>query len=208
MGNLPSPIQYHIHRGQDIPTAWPYAYVLAANGLYKLADHPVFYASLRLGPARVAGLSRWPEEGVLLRVPKIPAKWLYTVLEHAQKAGEQRSGGAGEIVRPVEQMYQFHWNGGGWRVAVPKQRTGVGYIIYQVGQDANVVLELHSHHEMRAFFSGVDNRDEQGARFYAVIGRIYSRPEIRLRLGVYGDFVELPAMALFEGLGPFEEAGC
>jgi hypothetical protein len=53
----------------------------------------------------------------------------------------------------------------------------------------------------------VDNRDEQGARFYAVIGRIYSRPEIRLRLGVYGDFVDLPAAALFEGLGPFTDAG-
>lgn len=144
---------------------------------------------------------------MLLRVPRIPAKWLYAVLEHAQKAGSGERG-AGKVMRPIEQMYQFHWVGGGWRVAVPRQRAGVGHVIYQVGQDANVVLELHSHHEMRAFFSGVDNRDEQGCRFYAVIGRIYSRPEIRLRLGVYGDFVDLPAAALFEGLGPFEDAGC
>jgi PRTRC genetic system protein A len=196
MANLPSPISYHIHTGGALPPAWPYAYVLAANGLYKLVDHPHFYASLRLARARVAGLCRWPEEGVRLRVPRIPERWLWAVWEHARKAGGLRS---------IEQMYQFHRVDGGWRVAVPRQRAGAGHVVYEVGQDANVVLELHSHHEMRAFFSGIDNRDEQAARFYAVIGRIYSRPEIRLRLGVYGDFVELPAGCLFEGLGPFEE---
>lgn len=202
MANLPSPIQYHTYTGQHIPTAWPYAYLLAQNGVYKLVDTPHFYASLRIAPARVAGLCRWPEEGVLLRVPKIPAGWLRAVLVHARAAGR-----GAMIPTPIEQMYHFHFFGqpggewampGEWRVSVPTQTASAGRVSYWGGSESTVVLDLHSHHEMGAFFSETDNRDEQGCRLYAVIGRIYSRPEIRVRLGVYGDFVELPAAAVFE----------
>lgn len=201
MIGLPNPIQYHVYQGQDLPTAWPYAYVLAANGVYKLVDTPHFYASLRIAPARVAGLCRWPEEGMLLRVPKIPAKWLRAVLEHAKQQGS-----GGPISRPIEQMYHFHHLPEGWRVQVPAQKASAGRVGYWGGNEATVVLDLHSHHEMPAFFSGTDNRDELGCRFYAVIGKIYTRPEIRLRLGLFGDFMELPVAALFQGLGEFVDS--
>lgn len=203
MANLPNPIQYHTYTGQYIPGVWPYAYLLAQNGLYKLADTPHFYASLRLASARVAGLCRWPEEGVLLRVPKIPARWLASVLAHARRAGS-----AGVVMRPIEQMYHFHWINGEWRVSVPSQEASAGRVVYRGGDESTVVLDLHSHHEMPAFFSGTDNRDEQGIRFYAVIGRIFTKPEIRLRLGVCGDFFEFPAAGLFEELGEFDDAAC
>jgi hypothetical protein len=56
---------------------------------------------------------------------------------------------------------------------------------------------------MAAFFSPTDDRDEGGFRFYAVIGRLLTRPELRLRLGMYGDFWEVPVTALFTDPGPF-----
>lgn len=208
---LPSPIEYHIYTGQSLPLASPYAYVVAANGVYKIVDNPRFYASLRIAPARVAGLTRWPETGVLLRVPKIPATWLRAALSHARDA-VQGSRGAGGIVGPVEQMYHFHFfaseecrfmSRGEWKVSVPRQDASAGRVRYRGGDESTVLLDLHSHHEMGAFFSSTDNADAQGCRFDAVIGRIFSRPEIRLRLAVYGDFVELPAGFLFEGLGEF-----
>ena len=140
-----------------------------------------------------------------------PARWLWQVLEHAQKA----LAGNTEIT-PVEQMYHFHWinsphptptpPGGAWRVSVPSQQASAGRVSYRGGNEASIVLDLHRHHAMPAYFSPVDNGDEQGCRFYAVIGKIYDRPEIRLRLGVYGDFIELEPLFLFEGLGPFTEA--
>lgn len=205
---LPSPIKYHIYTGQDILNSWPYAYVLAQNGLFKLVDTPHFYASLRLSAARVAGLRCWPEEGVLLRVPKIPATWLAAVLADARCVSSVQVSG---VRCPVEQMYHFHhfraadkWPFG-WQVSRPRQQATAGSVRYHGGEEPTIVLDLHSHHEMPAYFSGTDNRDEQGCRFYAVIGRIYSRPEIRLRLGVYGDFFEFPAAALFEGLGEFND---
>ena len=56
-----------------------------------------------------------------------------------------------------------------------------------------VVIEIHSHHAMPARFSGTDDADETGFRVYGVIGRLPEQPEIRLRVGVYGYFWEVPA---------------
>ena len=64
---------------------------------------------------------------------------------------------------------------------------------------SNVMVDLHSHGNMGAFWSGTDNADEQGFRVYGVIGRLDERPEIRLRLGVYGYWFPIPVSLLFDG---------
>jgi PRTRC genetic system protein A len=202
---LPNPIKYHFYQGQDLPESWPYAYLVAQEGVYKMVDTPHFWAYVRLAACRVAGLYHFVDTpaAAILNVPKIPSTWLYAVLDHARKAGQPNGG----VLRPVEQMYHFHWLESCWRVAVPKQKATTGQVTYRGGDEASVVLDLHSHHEMGAFFSQTDNRDEQNCRFYAVIGKIYSRPELRLRVGIYGDWAELDPLLLFEGLGPFVRAG-
>jgi PRTRC genetic system protein A len=204
--SLPSPIPYHTYFGQHLDEPAIYDYVTDQAGVVMRVRTPHFYAVHRVAFGHVRGLGRWPEEGVLLSVPKIPASWLGRVLGHARRAGS-----GGRVALPIEQMYHFHWfhwrpvsvGGDGWRVAIPKQQASVARVMYRGGQESSVVLDLHSHHEMAAYFSRTDDGDELGARFYAVIGRIYSRPEIRLRLGLYGEFLDLPALTLFEGLGPF-----
>jgi hypothetical protein len=209
---LPNPVAYHIFTGQEIPAPDLYSYVLAGQGVIKLAESDQFRAAMVVAPGRIVGLPDYPV-GVELRAPRIPATWLHTVLEHARRCGLSGSGGRGEILRVIEQMYHFHWwaesSGPGfapcgrWRVSIPKQEATAGHVAYRGGNEASIVLDLHSHHEMRAFFSETDDADEQGCRFYGVIGKIYSRPEIRLRLGVYGDWVEVSPLMLFDGLGPF-----
>jgi PRTRC genetic system protein A len=210
MDRLPPPIPYHIYTGQYLPEPRIYDYVTDAAGVIMRVRTPHFYAVRRVAYGHVRGLKRWPEEGVLLSVPKIPAAWLGRVLGHARRASGQplRSLATPRILTPVEQMYHFHWRPvsvacDGWQVAIPKQQASVSRVAYRGGQESSIVLDLHSHHEMGAYFSQTDGRDELGCRFYAVIGRIYSRPEIRLRLGLYGEFVDVPATTLFEGLGSF-----
>lgn len=198
---LPNPVQYHIYTGQDLPRQWPYAYILARQGVFKVVSGPYFQAEVLTALAwrPIAGLAEYPT-GLVLHVPRIPVGWLYTVLNHARQAAGQRGG----IAVLAEQMYHFYWLAeAGWRVAVPAQRASAGQVRYAGGDDGRIVLDLHSHHAMAACFSGTDDRDEGGCRFYAVIGRIYSRPEIALRLGLYGDFMPLPVTVLFEGPGPF-----
>lgn len=200
MNNLPSPIPYHTYYGAPINPPAIYDYVTDAAGVVMRVKTPHFYTVHRVAFGHVRGLRRWPEEGVLLSVPKIPALWLTRVLAHARRCGD-----GGQVSRPIEQMYHFHHLDTGWQVSVPKQLATAARVTYRGGQETSVVLDLHSHHEMGAFFSSTDDRDELGARFYGVIGRIYSAPQIKLRLGLYGEFWELPATTLFEGLGPFAD---
>lgn len=205
---LPNPIRYHLCAGQPLPDPWPYDYVVDANGILKRASTPYFDARLRVASARVAGLDYAGGPPLTLRVPKIPAKWLDRVLEHARRAGQGAS-----VLRPIEQMYHFHWTFPDlpafdpstereaektWRVSIPRQQAGAARVQYRGGSEASVVLDLHSHHVMPAYFSEVDDRDEQGCRLYAVIGRIYERPEICVRVGLYGDFLEIAPGLVFE----------
>jgi hypothetical protein len=48
-----------------------------------------------------------------------------------------------------------------------------------------------------AFWSATDDRDEQGACIYGVIGRLDAQPEIRLRLSLYGYWHPLTLADLF-----------
>jgi hypothetical protein len=66
-----------------------------------------------------------------------------------------------------------------------------------------ILCDLHSHGNMRSFWSSTDDADEQSARLFAVIGRLDTQPEIRLRVGLYGYWRPLPVSAVFTGSGPF-----
>jgi PRTRC genetic system protein A len=196
MMTLPSPIAYHIYTGGVPPAPNFYSYLLAGNGVFKLARTPHLAVSIPVSPGRIAGLEPWRAGvRVTLGPPKIPAYWLCAVLAHARRVGPG-----------LEQMYHFYYSQEqGWRVAVPRQKASAGAVTYSGGDDPAIVLDLHSHHRMAAMFSATDNADEQGCRLYAVIGNIYRRPTIALRVGVYGDFARLPVWHIFEGRGPFTD---
>lgn len=171
-----------------------YEYILAGNGLWKRARNRHCFACLRLCAQNVAGL---PDLAGYLALtgPKLPGRLLWVALEDARRRSWRE---------PVEAMYHvYRHDDGRVRLAYPPQENGAARAAYQGGADPAIILDVHSHVEMAAFFSGADDRDELGFRFYAVMGRIFTRPEIRLRLGIYGDHWELPITALFADSGPF-----
>ena len=144
--------------------------------------------------ARVHGLERI-EAGARLKIPRIPSAWMYSVLRSARAH------------LPKEAMYQFTYSSGagmGWAGRMPAQATTPGRAEYDNIGDA--VVDLHSHAEMAPFFSDTDDADERGLRFYVVIGKINAdAPEIAVRVGVYGYTWNVPALTVFDGLGPFVE---
>ena len=171
-----------------------YDYIMAGNGLWKRARNRHCSACLRLARANVAGL---PELAGYLALagPKLPGRLLWVALEDARRRSWRE---------PVEAMYHvYRHDDGRVRLAYPPQENGAARSAYQGGSDPAIIMDVHSHVQMAAFFSGTDDRDEMGFRFYAVMGRIFTRPEIRLRLGIYGDHWELPITALFADSGPF-----
>ena len=95
----------------------------------------------------------------------------------------------------------MRWDGRAYRLVVPEQEGTATRLKYT--PPAGVVAEFHSHGSSRAFFSATDDRDEQGFRIYGVAGRLDTpRPELSLRVGVYGHFAPLDWSQVFGGPDP------
>ena len=179
------PEGYHLNTKAG-PTGEPglfYDYVMAGNGLFVRAQGPLLGAMVCIAPARVRGLMPL-EEKVELTKGRIPR-----YIEHL----------AIRILttdRYREQFLAVTWDGE-YRLEEPPQEGSRGGVTYV--RLPNTVMDIHSHGDMRAFFSWTDNRDEQGLRLYMVVGRLDTLiPEIDIRLGVYGYFAPLLIEDVFE----------
>lgn len=106
------------------------------------------------------------------------------------------------IVRPIEKQYFFVLRDG-LRVVAPRDQDGSPASLRYAMPQGQVLLDLHSHHAMRAYFSATDDRDDSGLSVSAVIGNIYERPEIVVRVNVFGHHWPIPALMVFDSLGPF-----
>lgn len=194
------PAAYLINDGPIVP-ALPvgkaFAYLLASNGLFKLARNRHLEARIPLARCQVAGLH--PLTPLLrLSVGRLPGSLLRAALDDARREA---------WAAPREAMYHIAMRD--TRTAElrrPPQDTSAGRVAYSGGATADIVMDIHSHHTMNAFFSSTDDRDEQGFRLYAVLGNIFTRPEIRVRVGLYGDHWEIPARLAFDHLGPCRDA--
>ena len=200
-------VTYHIHRHQPLPPndALAYQYALAGNGLFIRAETRFFTAILPVVSCTVRGLERLRQQ-FRLKVPPIPGRLLETVLTDARRA--RRSGGDRPGNRLNEVLYQFHHHGRTVQVKKPPQQAtciSVMTISNPAIDDGNLICDLHSHGNMAAFFSRTDDADEQGAKLYAVIGKLDTAPEIRLRVGLYGHWQPLPVTAVFTHPGPFRD---
>lgn len=99
-----------------VPLGRAYAYVLAGNGVWKLAENPLLYALIPAARCRMAGL---PPLAVQVRPAlKLPGELLARVLEDARRVAR---GGAREAMYHVAVAQE----GGRFRVSVAKP-TQVG----------------------------------------------------------------------------------
>jgi PRTRC genetic system protein A len=174
-----------------------YDYVIAEQGIIKRVETPYASADALLAPIteKLIGLQLqpYPLQPLRLKVPRIPGRLLLDVLADARSNIN------------IEFMYHFRYSSTqGWSVTRPEQAQSWARVGYR-HDPTGVVLDLHSHHTMPAFFSRTDDGDERGGRFYAIMGHIdQSSPQLILRLGMYGHWLyNVPGLALFDGLGPF-----
>lgn len=169
-----------------------YQYVIAGNGLYIRAEDSRIAALVKVAPAHLTGLADLVP-GASLKIARVPGMWLLAMLRSARRH------------MPNEAMYQLLCTDDPakpWVCQMPEQISSPTALRF--ADDGRAVIDLHSHNRMDAFFSDTDDRDEQGFRFYAVIGRINTpQPEIRVRVGVYGHHLDVPATTVFDDLGPF-----
>ena len=165
-----------------------YDYVLAAGGLYVQSRSDQLSARLRLAACAVRGLAPLDERLELRRGP-IPAE----LFEFGLGWFQEDPG--------TERFFAIGWDGGAYRLVVPEQAGAATSVHYR--PPAGVVAEFHSHGAAAAQFSETDDRDEQGFRIYGVCGRLEAeRPELNLRLGLYGHFALLRWGQVFRGPAP------
>ena len=196
---FPNLVKYHVYDGSRLPpfAADAYEYILAGNGLVVRTETPFFTALVPAVTFPVRGLAPLRPQ-FRLKVGRIPEKLLSTVLADAR--GIRRAGGGLNEV-----FYQFLHYRDRVRLHRPVQQTSSVAVLASGHDDAHTFCELHSHGNMRAFWSRTDDADEQGARLYAVIGRLDTAPEICVRVGVYGYWQPLPVTAVFTGAGGFTD---
>ena len=162
-----------------------YDYVLGSGGVYVQSESAHLTARVPVAPCEVRGLAPVTEKVQLTHSP-IPAALFELGLRWFQDTPD------------TERFFAVRWDGDRYRLVVPPQAGTATRLAYV--PPAGVVAEFHSHGGARAFFSATDDRDEQGFRIYGVVGRLDDpRPELSLRVGVYGHFAPLDWPQVFDG---------
>ena len=163
-------------------------YVLGAEGVYVQSRSAHLVSRMLVTPGSVRGLAPVNEKLALTHGP-IPVYLFEVGLRWFQETPS------------TERFFAVHWDGDAYRVVVPEQAGTASTLTYR--PPPGVVVEFHSHGRGRAFFSAIDDRDEQGFRIYGVVGKLdTSRPELSLRVGVYGHFGPLRWGQVFGGPDP------
>ena len=198
-------------RGSDVPAAPGITWIWAANGLYKRGVSATHDLCIAVAPAPlVAGLPldpwqphvRWPG------LPSIiPGGLLDPLLAHARRQ-QQFIGGER---RAIEQQYFIAYDAAlpatPYRLLLPGQEATAGRVRY-LRPPGRLLIDIHSHHGMPAFFSATDDADDTGLSISVVIGTLFTAPTICCRLNVYGHHQPIAAHALFTHLGSFREVRC
>lgn len=173
-----------------------YNYALAANGLFIRAQREGLEACVPVSEGfEVRGLGEL-EPFAKLSHPRVSPGFVKLILDLSRSACVTKK-------TPTEALFHLWWLEGEkrWRLDRPKQEaTATSVRPLEDGEGSSyqiALIEVHSHHEMDPTFSEVDDADEQGFRIYGVIGNIFDRPKLRVRVGCYGHFLELPAEEIF-----------
>lgn len=190
--NIPELVERKFLFASDQPITAPlYEIVIAQNGVFKRARRREMTTSVEVSAFAV----KIPELAVCatqVELPeKIPASVFEQILAHAQTSTDARNF--------TENLYAVCWNAEN-RSYCWKEISGARSFGSTIARDDDpayqtAVLEIHTHPPGCVNFSSQDDRDESGKfRLFGIFVDIHSKqPAIRLRVGVYDSFWEIPA---------------
>ncbi len=193
---------HNIYEGGSLPpfrAGVLYEYWLAAGGVYLRAKRAGMEVLLPVAAGEIRGLPRL-DPYLRLDYPPVPWPQVIKMVDLARQALDTYG-------QPLEKLFHLSFDGEetwSWRLEVPAQVQTAGSVRpLSSGAGSSyerAILELHSHHSLAAFFSDTDDRDEaRSFRLFAVLGRIFdSRPEIRVRVGVFGYFWQVEARQVLD----------
>lgn len=205
LDDLPSFVGY-AHYGESFcESDAPVTYIMAGNGIFKRGhdEHlDIIVPYIEFDESQhIPGLDPLRASVIWKRYPcaKMPGQLLEQVYLHARQQEQ------------AEFQYQITYDPGNpmfVNIHLPKQDTTAVSIRYDVTPGVPILVDLHSHHNMSAYFSATDDHDDLGLSVSVVIGRLRSiQPEIVARLNCWGTYVDISPWEIFTNIYPFEEAG-
>jgi len=172
-----------------------YEYVMAGNGIFLRGARREFQAQFCISPCTLRGLA-YLEPSLQLKAPRVPREIVTEMLRRARAARDAKR-------EPCEIVFHLELGETGvWQCHVPNQAQSP--MRAKPSDDspsssyARACIEVHSHVDMHARFSSLDDQDEQGFRVYAVLGCISTRAVMRVRVGMYGYRHDIPANWVFD----------
>lgn len=165
-----------------------YAYIMAGNGVFLYAKRDDLEVLIPASRAIIAGL---PPLESFVNLPRVPAILMHHILQASRE----------NLPNEILFWFNFDHDQRRWNVDAPLQVCRPASVYPVDKRDplgTKALIDLHSHALMEPFFSPTDDKDEQGFRIFAVIGNVNERPEVRVRVGVYGNYWDIPASMIFE----------
>ncbi len=189
--NIPELVERKFLFASDQPITAPlYEIVIAQNGVFKRAKRTEMTASVEVSAFAV----KIPElAGCAAKVElpeKIPASVFEQILAHARNSTD--------AANFTENLYAVCWNAENcsycWKEISGKRSFGSTIARDDDPAYQTAVLEIHTHPPGCFNFSNQDDSDESGKfRLFGILIDIHTaRPAIRLRVGVYDSFWEIP----------------
>ena len=190
--NIPELVERKFLFAPDQPVTAPlYEIVIAQNGVFKRARRREMQAVVELSAfaARIPELA--VEEARVELIEKIQSSIFTEILAHARNETD-----AANFTENLYAVCRDAETGNYFWSEVSRRRSFGSTIardddpVYQ-----NALLEIHTHPPGCREFSSQDDCDESGKfRLFGILVDIHSdNPAIRLRLGIYDSFWEIPA---------------
>jgi PRTRC genetic system protein A len=171
-------------------------YVIGEDGMYLIVKNKIGKFVTRAN--KIPFVTSTPREGFQMNLErKIPYDFLLQTIAFFKQVIKDRGN--------AEAMIQVLQNPDGeYFIHVADQEVSGASVKFKRDAEfekANLlVLDIHSHNNMGAFWSGTDNHDEKEARMYGVIGSLRSDwPQMKFRVGNgSGGFIDLEQYDVFE----------
>ena len=193
---------YHVGSIKGVKFDKLYNHIIQGNGDFLLVNNKIANFIIKTLDVKRPGLA---EElignSIELKVPKIPKKIYYQIVNFFKDISE-KVGNSEAFVQvyydTTNKEYICH---------VPEQEVSPSSVRYDATKNLNVVdrkryisvFEVHSHNTMAAFWSGIDNKDEQETKFYGVFGRIKDQEiDEKYRFMVMGKQIDLTKEHIFD----------
>jgi len=196
--NIPQLVTRKFLFAQNQPITAPlYEISIAQNGVFKRSRRREMTAVLELSAFAVKIPELAVEEARVELAEKIPALIFAEILAHARNSTD-----ATNFTENLYAVCRDNESGGYFWKEISRSRS-FGSTIARDDDTAyqQAVLEIHTHPPGCRAFSSQDDRDESGKfRLFGILVDIHSvQPAIRLRVGIYDSFWEIPVETIAEG---------